>query len=228
MSRIAVLVPAGGAGRRMGGVRKPLLELCGEPLLVHCLRPFLAREDVCCVVVALPVELCDAPPAWLTTDPRVRIVRGGAERDDSVRNALAVVPDDVEVVLVHDAARPLVSGAVIERCIREAAAGRCAVAAVPVTDTIKRVDEHGTIVESPDRSRLRAAQTPQAFPAALLRAAHARAASDGVNATDDAALVARYGATVIVVDGAAENIKITTAVDVLVAEALLARSGQRC
>lgn len=219
-----MIVPAGGAGRRLGGVLKPLLELRGEPVLVHCLRPFLARADVCCIVVAVPAELYDAPPAWLTADARVFLVRGGAERDESVRSALAAVPDHADVVLVHDAARPLVDGTVIERCIREAAAGRSVIAAVPVQDTIKRLDEHGMIVETPDRSLLRAAQTPQAFPTAILRSAHERAASDGVRSTDDAAVVAHYGTTVMVVDGALENIKITTPVDVVVAEALLARA----
>lgn len=227
MSRIAVVVPAGGAGRRMGGVRKPLIELRGQPLLMHSLRPFLDREDVCCIVVALPAELCDEPPAWLTADARVTLVKGGAERTDSVRSALAAVPDDVDIILVHDAARPFVTAAVIERCVREAAAGRCAIAAVAVADTIKRVDRRGMIVESPDRSLLRAAQTPQAFPAEVLRAAYRRAADEGVQDTDDAAIVARYGAAVLVVEGAVENMKITTAIDVEVAEALLAR-GEQC
>jgi 2-C-methyl-D-erythritol 4-phosphate cytidylyltransferase len=140
-----------------------------------------------------------------------------------LRNALAAVPADVVIVLVHDAARPLLNGDIIERCIVAAAAGRCVIAAVPVTDTIKEVDEGGRIVATPDRRLLRAAQTPQAFPAAVLRDAHARAHTDGVSATDDAALVSRYGATVIVVDGSPENIKITTPADLAVAAALLAR-----
>jgi 2-C-methyl-D-erythritol 4-phosphate cytidylyltransferase len=222
---VAVIVPAGGAGRRMGGVYKAFVDLAGEPLLARCLRPFLARADVCCIVVALPPDLNAAPPAWLLADARVRTVSGGAERDDSVRNALPLVPSDVDVILVHDAARPLVSAAVVARCIDAAASGRCVTAAVPVTDTIKHVAQDGTIVDTPDRSTLRAAQTPQAFPAAVLRAAHARALTDGVRATDDAAVVARIGETVSVVDGAAENIKITTRIDLLVAEALLAGGG---
>jgi 2-C-methyl-D-erythritol 4-phosphate cytidylyltransferase len=224
MRRIAVVVPAGGAGSRMGGVRKPLLELDGEPLLARCLRPFLERRDVLCVVVALPQELHDAPPPWLTRDPRITTVPGGAERSDSVRNALAAVPADADIVLVHDAARPLVSAVVIERCVAAAVDGRSAIAAMPVVDTIKEVDEGGRIVATPDRRRLWAAQTPQAFPAVVLREAHARAAAERVSATDDAALVARYGGTVIVVEGASENLKITTPADVALAQTLLRRA----
>jgi 2-C-methyl-D-erythritol 4-phosphate cytidylyltransferase len=223
MKRVAVIIPAGGAGSRMGGVRKPLLELCGEPLLARALRPFLERGDVHCIVVALPRELHESPPAWLAADPRVRTVEGGAERSDSVRNALAAVPADAEIILVHDAARPLVTAAIIERCVAAAAEGRSAVAAVPVVDTIKEVDDGGRVVGTPDRRRLWAAQTPQAFPAGVLRNAHRRAAADGVGATDDAALVDRYGGTVIVVAGAPENIKITTPADVALAETLLQR-----
>lgn len=206
----------------MGGVVKPLLELCGTPLLQHTLAPFLARSDVQWVVVAMPAELAAAPPHWLLGDPRIDVVAGGAERVDSVRHALAAVPPAADIVLVHDAARPLVSAAVIERCIAAAAQGRSAIAAVPVTDTIKEVDDGGRIVSTPDRRRLWAAQTPQAFPAEVLRDAHARAVAERVSATDDAALVARFGGTVVVVEGAPENLKITTPADLAVAEALLA------
>jgi 2-C-methyl-D-erythritol 4-phosphate cytidylyltransferase len=224
MKSIAVIIPAGGSGSRMGAgpLPKPFLELGGEPLLGRCLTRFLERSDVRWVVVALPLELHESPPDWLLRDARVSTVVGGAERVHSVRNALAAVPAEAELVLVHDAARPLVSAAIIERCVQAAAAGVSAVAAMPVVDTIQQVDEDGTIVTTPDRRRLRAAQTPQAFPAAVLRAAHQRAAADGIVATDDAGLVARYGGSVRVVDGASANIKITTPADLVVAEALLA------
>jgi 2-C-methyl-D-erythritol 4-phosphate cytidylyltransferase len=224
MKSIAVIIPAGGSGSRMGAgpLPKPFLELGGEPLLGRCLTRFLERSDVRWVVVALPLELHESPPDWLLRDARVSTVVGGAERGHSVRNALAAVPAEADLVLVHDAARPLVSAAIIERCVQAAAAGVSAVAAMPVVDTIQEVDEDGTIVTTPDRRRLRAAQTPQAFPAAVLRAAHQRAAADGSVATDDAGLVARYGGSVRVVDGAPDNIKITTPADLVVAEALLA------
>lgn len=224
MSRVAVLIPAGGSGSRMGGVRKPLLQLGGEPVLARTLRPFLARHDVAWVVVAVPRDMLDDPPAWLLADARVALVEGGAERSDSVRNALGAVPAEAEIVLVHDAARPLVTPDIIERCVAAARDGRSAVAAIRVIDTIKEVDEGGRIVATPDRRRLWAAQTPQAFPAAMLRRAHARAREERIGATDDAALVARYGGTVVVVEGAPENLKITTPADVALAEALLERA----
>ncbi|CAN5860943.1 2-C-methyl-D-erythritol 4-phosphate cytidylyltransferase [soil metagenome] len=225
MSRIAVVIAAGGAGTRMGGVRKPLLQLGDEPLLAHCLRPFLDRADVHWIVVALPSDLHLSPPPWLLEDPRVGTVSGGAERTDSVRNALAAVPAEADIVLVHDAARPLVSSVVIERCVAAASEGRSAIAAIPVVDTIKEVDEGGRVVSTPDRRRLWAAQTPQAFPASVLRDAHRRAAAAGLSATDDAALVARFGATVVVVEGSPENLKITTSADLALAEALLTRTS---
>lgn len=220
-ARVAVVIPAGGAGRRMGGVRKPFADLAGRPVLDRCLDAFLARRDVHWIVVAVPPEVHAAPPAWLCRDRRVDTVVGGNERGDSVRNALQAVPDDADIVLVHDAARPLITPAVIARCIEAAAAGFSVVASVPVVDTIQQVDDGGTIIATPDRSRLRAAQTPQAFPAAVLRAAYARAAGEGIAATDDAGLVARFGGVVGTVEGAARNIKITTHLDMAVAEALL-------
>ena len=223
-ARAAVVMPAGGAGRRMGGTHKPFLLLDGEPLMQHTLRPFLAIAAIEWVVIALPAEIADEPPEWLARmDPRIRIVSGGSERGASVRNALLEVPPDADVVLIHDAARPLVSAAVIERALTAAARGLNAVAAVPVIDTIKEVDEGGRIVSTPDRRTLWAAQTPQAFPRAAIADAYARAARDGVTATDDAALIARYGGTVVVVEGEPENIKVTTPADLDVAAALLHR-----
>ncbi len=222
--RAAVLVPAAGAGRRMGGAHKPTLELAGEPLLLHALRPFLALREIVQVIVALPAALASAPPAWLVgLDPRVQVVAGGAERGDSVRAALSATRADVDVVLVHDAARPLVTRGLVERALAAAGAGRSVVPGVPPTDTVQQVDEAGAIVATPDRSRLRAVQTPQAFPRAVLVDAYARAAADGVRATDDAALVARCGVPVEVIEGEVENLKVTTPADLVVAAALLAR-----
>jgi 2-C-methyl-D-erythritol 4-phosphate cytidylyltransferase len=225
MRRIGVIIPAGGVGRRMGGLNKPFLELCGEPILARSLRPFLQRDDVVRIIVALPAGMHEATPAWLTADARVGTVAGGSERSDSVRNALAALPAECEIVLVHDAARPLVTPAIVQRCIDAAADGRSAIAAIRVTDTIKEVDEGGRITATPDRRLLWAAQTPQAFPAGVLREAHARAVAEGVASTDDAALVARYGGTVVVVEGAPENLKVTTPADIAVAAALLERTN---
>lgn len=224
MTRAAVLIPAAGAGRRMGGARKPMLELAGEPLLLHTLRPFLRFPQIVQVIVALPPDAAARPPSWLAElDPRIRVVTGGAERGDSVRSALAATDASIDVVLVHDAARPLVTAAIIERALDAAASGRSVVAGVRPVDTIQQVDASGVIVATPDRRMLRAAQTPQAFPRAVLVDAYARAAADGVSATDDAALVARCGVRVEVIEGDVENLKVTTPTDLVVAEALLAR-----
>lgn len=225
-TRAAAVIAAAGAGRRLGGVRKQYVELAGEPLLLHALRPFLEHAAVEWIVVALPEHDAARPPRWLDRlDARLRIVAGGTERRGSVRRGLAAVPDAADVVLVHDAARPLVTRAIIERTLAAAANGGSAVPAVPVTDTIKAVDANRCVVETLDRRRLWHAQTPQAFPRALLVEAHRSAAVDGVDATDDAALVERYGGTVVVVEGDADNVKVTSPADLVVVEALLRARG---
>lgn len=222
--RAALVVPAGGAGRRLGGVRKQYLELCGEPVLVHALRPFLAHAAFEWVVVALPAEDAADPPTWLTgLDPRITVVPGGAERCDSVRNAVAAVPAAADVIVVHDAARPLVTRSVIDRVLGVAADGVGAVVAIPMADTIKSVDPDGFIERTVDRSRLWRAQTPQAFPREMLVAAYARPDPCGPGATDEAALVESAGGVVRVVEGSAENLKITGPADLAIAEFLLAR-----
>lgn len=218
-ARVGVAVPAAGSGQRMGGVRKPFLELGGEPVLVHALRPFLADPRVVAVVVALGAEDAAAPPAWITTmDPRVGVVAGGETRAESVRNALAALPAEVEVVAVHDAARPLVRAEVVARCIDVALAGEGAVAGTPAVDTLKEVDGAARIVATPDRGRLWHAQTPQVFPAAVLRRAYGGVLGA---ATDDASLVEALGVPVRMVDAGPSNLKVTRADDLLLAEALL-------
>lgn len=221
MTRVGVAVPAAGSGRRMGGVRKPFLDLLGEPVLLHALRPFLAEPRVCAVLVALSLEDAHEPPPWLTDlDPRVRVVAGGETRGASVRAAIEAMGEDIDVIAVHDAARPLVSTEVVAACIDVAASGVGAVAGCPAVDTIKRVDLERTIVATPDRTSLWQAHTPQVFPAAMLREAYRRGAA---SATDDAALVEAIGARVVMVDDGGLNPKITRPDDVIVAEALLAR-----
>ena len=217
---MGVVVPAAGAGRRMGGARKPFLELAGEPLLRRTLRPFLEHPSVVAVRVALaPGDAAD-PPAWLADlDPRVEVVAGGETRAHSVAAALDALPADVDVVLVHDAARPLVGRGILDRCVAAAAAGRGAVAGWPATDTLKQVDDERRVVATPDRRRVWHAQTPQAFPAALLRRAYAT--WDGGPVTDDAALVERMGATVVMVEGSPRNLKVTRPEDLPIAELLL-------
>lgn len=202
----------------MGGVRKPFLELRGEPVLIHALRPFLARTDVVAVAVALAAADAEDPPGWLLAlDDRIRVVAGGATRSESVRAAVAALPEDCDLLAVHDAARPLVSGAAVDRCFAVAATGMGAVAGCPAVDTLKEVDEADRVTATADRSRFWQAHTPQVFPADLLRRAH----RGGGEATDDAALVERLGETVRMVDGGRWNLKVTRPEDLPVAEALL-------
>jgi 2-C-methyl-D-erythritol 4-phosphate cytidylyltransferase len=215
--RAAAVVVAGGSGTRLGGpVRKQYLEIGGEPVLLRAVRPFLAHPRIASVVVVLPPDDVPHPPAWLADLP-VRIVAGGAERGDSVFNGLTAVAEDVDRVLVHDGARPFVSADVIDRVL-DAEGG--AIAAVPVTDTIQQVDADGVITSTPDRATLWQAQTPQGFPRAALLDAYRRARADGILATDDAAVFARYAGPVRVVAGSPRNLKVTRPEDLPVAEAL--------
>lgn len=215
-------MPAAGAGRRMGGVRKALLELDGQPILLRAIRPFLETAGVECVVVALPPDQAAHPPGWLTgADPRVRVVAGGATRGESVAAAVAALPPGVEVVLVHDGARPLVARGLVERCLRAAAAGRAVVAGVPAVDTLKEVDARGRVVRTPPRGRYWHAQTPQAFPRPLLERAYRRARENGVEGTDDASLVELLGGEVEMVEGSPRNLKVTRPEDLILAERLL-------
>jgi len=207
----------------MGGARKPFLELGGEPVLLHALRPFLADARVVSVAVALPDQDASKPPEWLTgLDPRIQVLAGGETRGASVARALAVLPEDVSVIAVHDAARPLVSADVVRSCIDLASSGVGAVAGCPVVDTMKTVDGEDFVTETPDRSTLWHAHTPQVFPAEMLRAAYS-AATD--HATDDAALVEVHGGRIRMVDDGGVNLKVTRPSDVPLAEAMLREIG---
>ncbi|MEQ1856415.1 MAG: 2-C-methyl-D-erythritol 4-phosphate cytidylyltransferase [Longimicrobiales bacterium] len=214
-------IPAAGSGARMGGARKPFLDLSGEPTLLHALRPFLADPRVVAVAVALAPDDAVAPPPWLARlDSRVRVVTGGATRSMSVRAAISALPTDVDVIAVHDAARPLVTAEVVSRCIDLAYQGLGAVAGCSAVDTLKRVDGGGVVVETPDRTAFWHAQTPQTFPAGVLRAAYADLHAEG---TDDSMLVERAapGLRVRMVDAGPTNLKITRPEDVPIAEAIL-------
>ncbi len=216
-SPIGVAVPAAGAGRRLGGWKKPFLELEGEPVLLRALRPFLGHPDVVAVRVALTTDDAADPPPWLRDlAPRVQTVVGGASRADSVRAAVEALPSEVEIVVVHDAARPLVDRELLDRCLVVAREGVGAVAGLPAVDTLKEVDEDGRVVGSPDRSRIWHAQTPQVFPRSILERAF-REAGTSPAVTDDAGLVELIGAPVRMVRGSPRNVKITRPEDLAVA-----------
>lgn len=216
--RVGVAVPAAGSGLRMGGTRKAFMELDGEPLLMRALRPFLNDHRVVTVVVSLAPEDADEVPGWITTlDDRVTVVKGGATRTESVRNAVRVLPTDLDIIAIHDAARPLVTSATVRECIDVADTGICAVAGCQVIDTMKFVDEEFQVVETPDRNFLWHAHTPQVFPADLLR----RAYESGKVGTDDAALLEPLGVRVQMVDDGGMNIKVTQPEDMVIARAIL-------
>jgi 2-C-methyl-D-erythritol 4-phosphate cytidylyltransferase len=219
--RVAAILPAAGAGRRMGGVRKAFLQLAGKPLLQYSLDVFLQHPAVEQVVIALPADDFETPPQWLDRrEDRVTLVQGGAERAYSVRAALAVLPPEIDTVVIHDAARPLVTSELIDRVLAEAAHGHAATVAIAVTDTLHEADAAMNIVRTPDRTSYWRAQTPQAFPRQLLEQAFASHANASA-ATDEAGLVAASGAQVRLVQGAVWNIKVTTPDDVATAEATL-------
>jgi 2-C-methyl-D-erythritol 4-phosphate cytidylyltransferase len=224
---VGAIVVAAGSGSRIGGVPKQYRLLAGVPMVLRALRPFTSHREVAQVVLVLPPGEAARPPAFLISlaSESLTLVDGGRERGESVAAGLDALSGDCAVVLVHDAARPFVEPAVIDAVIREVRTGVAAVAAVPVTDTIKEVatDDDRRIARTVPRERLWRAQTPQGFSRALLIEAHERARRAGIAATDDAGLVERLGATVVVVPDSPRNVKITTPEDLAWAEAWAAR-----
>jgi 2-C-methyl-D-erythritol 4-phosphate cytidylyltransferase len=231
---VGVVIVAAGQGTRLGGeVPKQYRELGGVPMLLRALRPFVAHPEVAHTVVVLPAGDVGHPPPWLAEflGAALTVAPGGAERRDSVARGLAALPGACTLVLVHDAARPLVDRATIDSVVAAARRGDGAVPAVPLGDTLKEVADSATgpdreglgplISRTVPRERLWRAQTPQGFPRTLLEQAHARAEQDRHPATDDAALVERLGANVRLVPGSVRNFKVTTEEDFRLAERLL-------
>lgn len=216
--RVSVIVAAGGAGKRLGADRpKALVPVGGAPLYIYSIRTFASLPFVREIVLVLPGEWVDR-----VRPPRdVRVVAGGARRQDSVRNGLKATDPSSDVVLVHDAARPFATPRLIRAVAEAARRHGAAVPGVPVVDTIKIVDGRGRVVETPPRDRMRAAQTPQGFRRELLVEAYRRAGRR--DATDDVQLVERIGGRVVVVEGDPANYKLTTPEDFRRAEAKLVR-----
>jgi 2-C-methyl-D-erythritol 4-phosphate cytidylyltransferase len=242
---VAALVLGAGSGERLrkslgereservegaaGGLPKAFVSLAGRCLLIRSLEAVAASAEVDLVV---PVVALEAMPRLAGLESELRqigklhsAVAGGAERQDSVRCGLEALPGEVTHVAVHDAARPLVRPGDVSRVIRAARSRGAALLAVPVRDTIKRV-EAGRVMATPPRSECYAAQTPQVFRIDWLRDALAKAEADGVRGTDDASLVERLGVEVEVVEGDPANLKITSAEDLALAEVWLRRRGE--
>lgn len=216
-----VVLVAAGRATRMGGVDKLLAPLAGRPVLGHALRAFARHPAVAALVVVASVERLGAVQelALAEAGPKLAgVVPGGARRQDSVRAGLAVLAEQA-LVAIHDGARPFVPADLIDRGLAALRDRLAAVAVVPVTDTIKRVDASGLVVETPPRADLRAAQTPQFFHLAVLRAAYATA-DWTTEYTDEAGLVETIGVAVGTFAGDPANIKITTPRDLALAEAL--------
>lgn len=240
---VTAIIAAGGSGRRFGGDQpKQLLTVGGRPILERSVLAFASHPAVDALIVALPPALVDDPPAYLRgTDKPLRIVAGGERRQDSVANAFGATSDTSDVIVIHDAARPFASADLIARTIAAAAESGAAVAAVQSRDTVKEAAPWRGVEEATSsgaegvmwrrasalrlvkatlpRETIYLAQTPQAFQRDVLRRA-LELGRDGVDATDEAALVELAGLPVRLVDGEASNIKITTPDDVSLAEAI--------
>lgn len=233
MPTVAVILPAAGQSTRFGGLeKKPFVALDGRPVWQRSAELFWSRSDVTAVRIVVSPDDDEFfrdryrhVLAFLEVD--VTVVMGGAERFESVANALATIPDDVELVAVHDAVRPLCTPALVDAVFAAAAAHGAAMLAVPVADTLKRVDSDGRIVGTVDRAGVWAAQTPQVFRRDWLVEAYAKRAELTAPITDDAQLLEACGRVVVVVPGSSLNFKITTKVDLELAEAVLKSRGAK-
>lgn len=226
---VGVVIVAAGTGSRAAGEElKQFRWLAGKPMLLHSVQQFQQRADVAMVVCVLPKRYAGDPPPWLFQCDldRLLVSVGGRERVESVYNGLADLPEGLDVIVVHDAARPLVDADTIARVVAEARSGRGAVAALPVVDTLKEVDDGGRVLRTVDRTRLWRAQTPQAFPRDMIVRAFTAARDAGAaGATDCAALCERLGLPVVVVRGSERALKVTEEADFARAEAMSAVRG---
>jgi 2-C-methyl-D-erythritol 4-phosphate cytidylyltransferase / 2-C-methyl-D-erythritol 2,4-cyclodiphosphate synthase len=220
---VSAIIAAGGRGARFGGSQpKQLSLLAGRPILQHSVSAFLNNTHIAEVVVALPDDLAANPPAYLRADGKpLLVVAGGDRRQDSVARAFARISSEADLVIIHDAARPLVSDELIRRTIDAAAEAGAAIVAVRAHDTVKRADSDGIVVATLRREEIFLAQTPQAFRVDVLRQALANAD----DATDEATLAERAGHRVKVVEGAPWNLKVTTPDDLAMAERLIAKAA---
>ena len=223
--KVSAIIPAAGDGRRMGGVKKPYIDLAGRSLLVRTLSVFqqcpLINEII--LVVAKGDEQRCVRDAIIphALDKARHVIAGGSTRQESVFNGLRELSSDTGIVVVHDCARPFVTQGIITNTVRAAEKWGAATAAIPVKNTIKRSDSESFIAETLDRKQLWSIQTPQAFRYDILLLAHHKAIEDGTHATDDAALVERLDHRVRLVMGASENVKITTPGDLIIARAIV-------
>ena len=216
----AVIVAAGSASR-MGGIDKVMAQLKGEPMIVRTVSAFQQCDAVREIVIVTREDLIRPISSLCAQMDKVKaVVAGGQSRQESVWLGLNALSKDVKLAAIHDGARPLITQAVIDRTVRAAHTYGAAAPAVPVKDTIKVV-KSGLVMATPDRANLRAVQTPQVFDFDLLRGALKKAEEENANLTDDCSAVERMGMSVKIVEGDERNLKVTTPLDLKIAEMLL-------
>lgn len=222
---VGVVIVAAGEGTRAGGGElKQFRWIAGKPMLLHSLQTFMAHPRVVAVVCVLPLRYAGDPPPWIfqCDVDRLLVAHGGRTRTESVSNGLDDLADEADIVLVHDAARPFVDTATIDRVIEAVERSGPAIAALPLVDTLKEVNAERRVVRTVDRSALWRAQTPQGFPRRLIVDVHREARERRLAATDDAALCELLGHPVTVVRGDERAMKVTEEADFARAEALFA------
>lgn len=221
LKRCGVVIVAAGSASRMGGIDKVMAALGGEPMIARTVRAFQQCGAIADIVIVTRPDLIRPISALCAQMDKVRmVVAGGQSRQESVALGLNALPKGVELAAVHDGARPLITDAVIDRTVRAANSYGAAAPAVPVKDTIKVV-RGGLVTDTPDRASLQAVQTPQVFDFDLLRGALKKAAEDAAAVTDDCSAVERLGMAVKIVEGDERNLKVTTPMDLKIAEMLL-------
>lgn len=224
-----LLIPAAGVGRRMGaGRNKLLVALMERPILSWTLEAAAAADSLAWIgIICQPVDRADIEQIVSALKERgvlqnpIEFIQGGDTRQASVFNGLQALPSDATHVLIHDGARCLATPDLFDRCAKAALETQGFIAAVPVKDTIKQVDKQRMITNTPDRAQLWAAQTPQGFEVALLKECHEKGRSHNWQVTDDAALLEKCGVPVKIVEGEETNLKVTTPVDLAIAQFIL-------
>ena len=221
LRRCGAVIVAAGSASRMGGIDKVMAPLKGEPMIVHTVRAFQTCDAISEIVIVTRGDLI-LPITQLTNefDKVTAVVLGGSSRQESVANGMNALSDMCQLAAIQDGARPLVTWQLIDRVVRAAHAHNAAIPVIPVKDTIK-VCNSALVVNTPDRSTLRAVQTPQVFDFDLLRCALKKAAEDGAEVTDDCSAVELLGMTVRTVEGDERNLKVTTPLDLKLAEMLM-------
>ena len=221
LKRCGAVIVAAGSASRMGGIDKVMAPLNGEPMIVRTVRAFQNCDAISEIVVVTRQDLILPITSLCSGMDKVQaVVAGGSSRQESVHLGLNALSDKCKLVAIHDGARPLISWQVIDRVVRAANTYGAAAPAIPVKDTIKVV-QGGVVKETPDRASLQAVQTPQVFDFDILRGALKKAKQDGAQVTDDCSAVERIGLTVKIVEGEERNLKVTTPLDLKIAQLLL-------